>query len=66
MDPLIDIEIEEDGWLDVLPDVVSVVETGISAALKAAKFGEQADIVVLLCNDADQCVVLSSSKIHAN
>ncbi len=53
MDPLIDIEIEEEGWLDALPDVVSVVETGVSAALRAAKFSEQADIVVLLCSDAE-------------
>ncbi len=53
MEPLIDIEVEEDGWLDVLPDVRDVVETGITAALKAAKFKDQADIVVLLCDDAE-------------
>lgn len=50
---LIDIEIEEDGWLDVLPDVREVVETGINAALKADDFKDQADIVVLLCDDAE-------------
>lgn len=53
MEPLIDIEIEEDGWLDALPDVQSVVEAGVSAALKAVNFKDQADIVVLLCNDAE-------------
>ncbi len=53
MEPLIDIEVEEDGWLDALPDVQAVVETGVSAALKAANFKDQADVVVLLCNDAE-------------
>ncbi|ESQ90529.1 hypothetical protein ABAC460_08560 [Asticcacaulis sp. AC460] len=53
MDPLIDIEIEEDGWLDALPDAIAVVETGVVAALKAVNFKDQADIVVLLCDDAE-------------
>lgn len=53
MEPLIDIEIEDDRWLDILPEVSEIVETGITAALKAAKFTEQADIVVLLCDDAE-------------
>lgn len=53
MEPLIDIEIEDDRWLDALPDVSEIVETGIAAALKAAKFKEQADVVVLLCDDAE-------------
>lgn len=53
MEPLIDIEIEEDGWLDALPDAVTVVETGVAAALKAVNFKDQADIVVLLCDDAE-------------
>lgn len=53
MEPLIDIEIEDERWLDTLPDVSEIVETGISAALKAAKFTEQADIVVLLCDDGE-------------
>lgn len=53
MEPLIDIEVEEDGWLDALPDVQSVVETAVSAALKATNFKDQADVVVLLCNDAE-------------
>ncbi len=53
VEPLIDIEVEDDRWLDMLPDVHDVVETGVTAALKAAKFSEQADIVVLLCDDAE-------------
>ena len=53
MEPLIDIEIEDERWLDTLPDVSEIVETGIAAALKAAKFQEQADVVVLLCDDAE-------------
>lgn len=53
MEPLIDIEVEADGWLEVLPDVHQVVENGIVAALKAVKFNDQADIVVLLCDDAE-------------
>lgn len=50
---LIDIEVEEDGWLDVLPDARSVVETGILAALNAVDVTEQTDIVVLLCDDTE-------------
>ncbi|MBW8734183.1 MAG: rRNA maturation RNase YbeY [Asticcacaulis sp.] len=53
MDPLIDIEIEDDGWLDVLPDAREVVETGVAAALAAVEIEGQADVVVLLCNDAE-------------
>ncbi|EGF91994.1 uncharacterized protein family UPF0054 family protein [Asticcacaulis biprosthecium C19] len=53
MEPLIDIEIEEDGWLDALPDAVDVVETAVTAALKAVNFTDQADVVVLLCDDAE-------------
>ncbi|ESQ75898.1 rRNA maturation RNase YbeY [Asticcacaulis sp. AC402] len=53
MEPLIDIEIDDDGWLDALPDAVAVVESGVSAALKAVDFKDQADVVVLLCDDAE-------------
>jgi len=53
MEPLIDIEIEDDGWLDVLPDAQNVVETGVAAALAAVEIDGQADVVVLLCNDAE-------------
>ena len=53
MEPLIDIEIEDDGWLDVLPDAQAVVETGVAAALAAVEIEGQADVVVLLCNDAE-------------
>jgi len=53
MEPLIDIEIEDDGWLDVLPDAQTVVEAGVAAALAAVEIEGQADVVVLLCNDAE-------------
>ncbi len=53
MEPLIDIEIEDDGWLDVLPDAQAVVETGVAAALAAVEIEGQADVVVLLCSDAE-------------
>ena len=53
MEPLIDIEVEEEGWLDILPEVRDVVETGVAAALKSADLKEQADVVVLLCDDAE-------------
>ncbi|MFT4074826.1 MAG: rRNA maturation RNase YbeY [Asticcacaulis sp.] len=52
-EPLIDIEIEEEGWLDALPDVQVVVQTGISAVLAAVEFKDQVDVVVLLCDDAE-------------
>ncbi|WP_303827267.1 rRNA maturation RNase YbeY [Asticcacaulis taihuensis] len=53
IEPLIDIEVEADGWLDALPDVQEVVQTGILAALNAVDVTEQTDIVVLLCDDAE-------------
>ncbi len=48
---LVDVEVEADGWLDVLPDVADIVTTGVLAALEAAKIKDQADVVVLLCDD---------------
>ncbi len=50
---LIDVEIEDDSWLDALPDAASVMETGVRAALTAAGFAEEADVVVLLTDDAE-------------
>ena len=50
---LVDVEVEAEDWLDVLPDVVSVVTTGVRAALDAAKVKDQADVVVLLCDDEE-------------
>lgn len=50
---LIDIEVEDEAWLSALPDAHAVVETGVFAALKAANFKDQANIVVLLCDDAE-------------
>lgn len=50
---LIDVEIEDDSWLEALPEAEAVVETGIRAALKAAGFADEADVVVLLTDDAE-------------
>ncbi len=53
MEPLIDIEVEDERWLDALPDVREIIATGIAAALEAARFRDQADVVVLLCDDCE-------------
>jgi probable rRNA maturation factor len=53
MEPQKDIEVEEDRWLESFPDVQAVVQIGIMAAIKADEVTEQADIVVLLCDDAE-------------
>jgi len=53
MDHLIDIEIEDARWLEALPDAAAIVETGVTAALNAGDLPEQADVVVLLCDDAE-------------
>lgn len=50
-EPLVDVEVEADGWLDVLPDAAQVVSAGVVAALKAAGAGHAQDVVVLLCDD---------------
>lgn len=50
---LIDVEIEDESWIEALPDVASVMEKGIGAALKAAGFSDEADVVVLLTDDAE-------------
>ncbi len=51
-EPLVDVEVEDERWLDALPDVHAVIASAITAALVAARFRDQADIVVLLCDDA--------------
>ncbi len=51
IDHLVDVEVEAEDWLDVLPDAAQVVTTGVIAALNAAKIKDQADVVVLLCDD---------------
>lgn len=53
IDHLIDIEIEDERWLDVLPDAQALVTQGVTAALNAVEIDEQADVVVLLCDDAE-------------
>ena len=50
---LVDVEVEAEDWLDLLPDAVAVVTRGVVAALDAAKVKTQADVVVLLCDDAE-------------
>jgi len=50
---LVDVEVEAEDWLDSLPDAVAVVTTGVVAALNAAGIKDQADVVVLLCDDAE-------------
>ena len=53
MEPLVDIEVEDERWLDALPDAHAVIARAIAAALTAAKVRDQADVVVLLCDDAE-------------
>jgi len=53
MDHLIDIEIEDERWLDALPEAQALVNTGVAAALNAIGIDDQADVVVLLCDDAE-------------
>ncbi|MGN6422240.1 MAG: rRNA maturation RNase YbeY [Asticcacaulis sp.] len=50
---LIDIEIEDERWLEALPDAQNLVESGVTAALNAVEIDGQADVVVLLCDDAE-------------
>jgi probable rRNA maturation factor len=50
---LIDIEIEDEGWLEALPDVRAVVERAITATLDYMQVEEQADLVVLLTDNAE-------------
>jgi len=53
VEALIDIEIEAEGWLEVLPDVRSVVERAVLATLEHMQVAEQADLVVLLTDNAE-------------
>lgn len=51
--PLIDIEIDQDDWLDTMPDVQHYVRAGIEAAFTHMKVDTQLDIVVLLTDDEE-------------
>ena len=53
MEHLVDVEVEDERWLEVLADAPAVIESAIAAALSAAGFKDQADVVVLLCDDAE-------------
>lgn len=51
--PLIDIEIEDEAWIEALPQVVRLVEGAIGAALSHRSKPAACDIVVLLTDDAE-------------
>jgi probable rRNA maturation factor len=53
MTGLIDIEIEDERWLKSLDDAYAIVNRAIAATLKATDFDVEADLVVLLCDDAE-------------
>jgi probable rRNA maturation factor len=50
---LVDIEVEHDDWLDVLPDAPQLIQTAIEATFAHLETSQQADIVVLLTDDAE-------------
>lgn len=51
--PLIDIEVEHEDWLDVLPEAPLCVQQAIEATFAHMGVDEQLDIVVLLADDAE-------------
>lgn len=54
---MIEVEIEDDCWLEALPDAVTLVRAAGEAALRAVLEGEAADegeVTVLLTDDAEQ------------
>lgn len=53
MTGLIEVEIEDERWLESLSDAFHIVNKAISATLKATDFDVEADLVVLLCDDAE-------------
>ena len=51
--PVVDLVIEEDGWLSALPTVADVTEQGAALALeRLPESGSGFEICVLACNDA--------------
>lgn len=50
---LVDIEVEHEDWLDVLPDAPQLIQTAIEATFAHLETNQQADIVVLLTDDAE-------------
>jgi probable rRNA maturation factor len=50
----IEIEIEADAWLDVLPDAATVVRAAAEAALAEAGAPADAEVTFLLTDDAEQ------------
>ncbi|MBC3753046.1 rRNA maturation factor, partial [Bacillus pumilus] len=50
---MIEVEIEDDRWLDALPDAATLVRAAGEAALAAVEAGE-GEATVLLTDDAEQ------------
>ncbi|WAC47204.1 rRNA maturation RNase YbeY [Asticcacaulis sp. SL142] len=50
---LVDIEVEHEDWLDVLPEAPHLIQTAIEATFAHLETSQQADIVVLLTDDAE-------------
>jgi probable rRNA maturation factor len=50
----IEVEIEADAWLEALPDAAARVRAAVEAALAEAKGPAEAEITVLLTDDAEQ------------
>lgn len=53
MSALIDIEIDDDRWVETDAAIQSVIHRAANAALTAAGFKDEADLVILLCDDAE-------------
>lgn len=51
--PLIDIETEDDRWLDICPNAHEVIGRAIEATLSYEKVATLTDVVVLLTNDLE-------------
>ncbi|MFT4089655.1 MAG: rRNA maturation RNase YbeY [Asticcacaulis sp.] len=51
--PLVDIEVEHEAWLDVLPEAGQCVQRAIEATFAHMQVTEQLDVVVLLADDAE-------------
>jgi probable rRNA maturation factor len=50
---MIEVEVETDAWLRDVPDAEARVRAAALAALNGARAGEDAELTVLLCDDAE-------------
>lgn len=50
----VEVEVEDDAWLRAVPDAEARVRLAAEAASKGAGREEEAEITVLLCDDAEQ------------